>query len=451
MYPFLKDDWFLYKTPEGGILFYGGFPYQKVNTTGASILELCDGTRDVTKICQFLAIRYGDEISRVKAKVGQFLEDSERRGCLGLRDKPSLRKYFLCGNSQLWAPYYVSLEITQKCDLKCIHCYANASIMKSPEITTQQWIEILSEFHDLGTLTVNLTGGDPFTYDGIFKILDYCEGKFKVVIPTNGFRIKEDTARRLSKYECIDHIQVSLDGPDERTHDAIRGRKGSFEKAVGAIKWLTSSTTLNVFVSMILLPQNEKQIEETIKLAKALSVKVFGVGKLFRIGRARDELYLTKAKLLELDALIVDLSRRYSDDNFLVRQRDYNFLDPGLACDRLSPDDMIRIGDRLIKLMGGNCGAGCRSIFIKSNGDIIPCNMMEKVMGNALENGVRKMLQSPVTQNVFRSIRSPNSAICDGCENNILCMGCIAQAYIQSQHGPCNWRITFENRLSCTE
>jgi len=445
MYPFLKYDWFLYKTPEGGILYYGGIPYQKVNATGASILELCDGNRDLSEISQLLAAKYNDELLRVECLVEQFLRDSQKRGNVEFRDAPAFRKYYVAGNSEMWVPHYISLELTKKCDLKCIHCYAEASITKSPEITTQKWLEILKEFYALGTLTINLTGGDPFAYEEIFEILDYCEGRFKVVIPTNGFRIDESTACKLSKYECIDHIQISLDGPDAQTHDMIRGRKGAFDKAVRAIELLTKETTLSLFVAMVLLPQNEKKLEETIQLTKKMGVKVFGVGRLFSVGRAKDKHYLTKHKILELDDLIVNLSKKYSDDSFLVRRKDFNFIDPVLACDRLSLDDMIRMGDQLIKLIGGNCGAGCRSIFIKSNGDVIPCSMMEMTIGNVLENDVRETLQSSLTQNTFRNIRSPNSEICGNCENNILCMGCIAQAYIQSQHKPCNWRLTFEN------
>lgn len=448
MYPLLNDDLFLYKTPEGGILFYGGLPHQRVNSTGAGILELCDGSQTVDEICQKLSGIYNEEFQRIKNKVESFLNDSKKRSNVKFQDILAPRKYFVSGNSQMWVPHYISLELTKKCDLNCIHCYAGASITKSSEISPQKWLEVLSEFYALGTLTVNLTGGDPFSYEDIFAILDYCEGRLRVAIPSNGFRIDDETVKKLTAYDCIDHIQISLDGPDSQTHDAIRGRKGSFEKAINAIELLSRKSAINLFVAMVILPQNEEKVEDTIKLAKSLGAKAFGAGKVFSVGRAKDKFNITKEKFLELDRLIIDLSKKYSDQSFVVRRKDAGFLDTGLSDDYLGLDDMLRYGDFMIDMMGGNCGAGCKSIFIKSNGDVIPCSMMDVKIGNILEQGVKKTLANSVIQDTFRIVRAPNSEICKSCENNLLCMGCNAQAYVQSENNPCNWRNTFETHLS---
>jgi len=448
MYPTLNENCFIYKTPEGGILYYGGFPLQKVNPTGISILEFCDGSHNLDKICQLLALKYHDELQKVTNITMRFLKESQKRGNVSFQDTPVIRSTFVSGNSKYWAPYYVSLELSKKCDLRCVHCYAEGSPYKSSQISSEKWIAILNDLYDLGTLTINLTGGDPFAYHAIFEILDHCEDKFKVIVPTNGFRINENAVATIRNYKCIKHIQVSLDGPDEQTHDAIRGRKGSFYRAVNAINLLSKNTSIDIHVAMVILPQNEGKLEGTIKLAKTLGAKQFTAGKVFSIGRSKERFTITGEKLLEIDRQLVDLSKKYSDNNFYVRRRETEFLNTNFVNENVGLEEMLELGDLVLSMMGGNCGAGCKSFLIKSNGDVLPCSMMEIVIDNVLERSIKSIIELPLVQDIFRNVHSPNKKICGNCGKNLLCMGCIAQAYIQSEKKACNWRKYFEHTLS---
>lgn len=448
MYPVLAEKRMLYLTPEGGTVFIGNLPLQKVNPTGASILELCNGKHTTDEICVALAEKYDDDIARVTRIVDQFLEKSKERGNIYLTEEPGGHP-LICGNRELWVPYYVSVELTKKCDLHCIHCYAEAGPPPADELPTERWVKVLDELYHLGTLTVNITGGDPLAHPDIFDVLDFCEEKFHVIVSTSGYRIDKDTAQKLSEYKSIETIQVSLDGPDPETHNSIRGRNDSFQKAVTAIQ-LLSGLEPEVHVAMVVLPVNEDKIEETIILAKQLGANVFGAGRIYSVGRAKGRFPLSVEKMVALDKKVTELSQKYSDETFVVRRRDPNVLQRTIDED-MSPDDMLTYGDALMKAVGGNCGAGFRSLFIQSDGKVIPCGMLDCLIGNVTETSVRDVLKSPVIQG-FRELAAPHADICGECSTRLLCSGCHALAYVYSEENPdCKWRQYYEERIPCAE
>jgi radical SAM protein with 4Fe4S-binding SPASM domain len=444
MYPVIEKDRMLYLTPEGGTVFIGNLPLQQVNPTAASIIELCDGTHTVEEICHILAEKYDDDPARVMVIVQKFLEESrERRNitfCEEIGDLP-----VICGNRELWVPYYISAELTKMCDLRCIHCYADAGPPTVNELSTERWLAILDEFHQLGTWTVNLTGGDPFAHPDIFDILDFCEKRFQVVIPTSGYRIDKDTVDQLSTYKSIEHIQVSLDGPDADTHNRIRGKKDSFQKAVHAIQAL-SEAGKTVHVAMVVLPENEDKIEETIQLAKSLGARVFGAGRIYSVGRAKG-IHFSPEKLIALDKKVSTLSKKYSDEQFYVRGRDPNVLQTVLNFpEEMSPDEILALGDMMAKLMGGNCGAGYRSMFVTAEGKVVPCGMMDVCIGNVSDNCVEEILKSPLVE-AFREIPCPTKETCGECSNRFLCSGCHALALMYGKDPLCGWRKIYDEHI----
>lgn len=450
MYPVIEKDRMLYLTPEGGTLFVGSLPLQRVNPTAASILELCNGMHELEDICKILAEKYEDDPTRVKEMVFTFLEESKKRGNIRMRKEKTDESPLICGNKNLWVPYYISAELTKQCDLRCIHCYADAGPPQVNELSTERWLEILDEFYRLGCQTVNLTGGDPLAHPDIYDILDFCKRKFNVVIPTSGYRIDEDMVTKLSQYKNIEHIQVSLDGPDPETHNKIRGRKDSFQKATKAITLLSERGGVTVHVAMVVLPQNEDKIEDTIKLARKLGAKVFGAGRIYSLGRARGKFSLSRERLIALDKKVSDLSKKYSDETFHVKGRDPNQLQQYLFPEDMSPDEILAYGDILINLLGGNCGAGYRSLFLTAEGDVLPCGMMEVCLGNVAETSVEEVLHSFLVR-AFRKIPSPNSETCGDCSNRFLCSGCHALAYMYGEGMSCRWREIYEECLSCIE
>jgi len=124
---------------------------------------------------------------------------------------------------------YLELQLLDRCNLNCLHCYNRTE--KQNELDIKDALHITSEFADLGGLRLMISGGEPLLYKDLPLFLSEIAGlPIRKVLLTNGTLIDEKMISRL----FVDEIQVSLDGWREG-HDLLRGR-GNFEKTLRGIK-----------------------------------------------------------------------------------------------------------------------------------------------------------------------------------------------------------------------
>ena len=442
LYPKINESRLLHITPEGGELYIGNVP-QLLNRTAADILKLCNGKHSVEDICKIMAKRYNDKNERVKRLIQKFLEESEKRGNIILTASKDEKPPLISGNQDLWVPFSVTAEVTVGCDLRCIHCYAEAGPPKLNELSTSKWLEILDELHNLGTRSLAITGGDPFTRSDIFEILDFCNKKFAIRLLTSGYRINKVVVEILLSLKNIQTVQISLDGPDAKTHDYVRGKKGAFEKAVAAIKMLAEED-MNVEVAMVMLPVNKDKMEETILLAKKLGAKFFLWGRVFPCGRAAKKHLLSSGEMRALFNEAISLTHKYSDKDFSVNGLGKTELllmtSSALSLDK----DEIEAGD-ILKVLGmKNCGAGYKTLFLTSTGDIKPCGILNYVMGTVMDRSIKEILQSSAAE-FFRDLPTPSREMCNGCEKRDACSACHGAASIYGQEKvDCAWIRQFQ-------
>lgn len=89
---------------------------------------------------------------------------------------------------------------------------------------------IASKLGELGTLSVVLTGGEPFLHPNLVEIVEtFNNWNIRVVIFTNGQVIQNETIRKLSNMNVL--VRISLEGHNEEINDFIRG-VGTFKKAI---------------------------------------------------------------------------------------------------------------------------------------------------------------------------------------------------------------------------
>ena len=167
------------------------------------------------------------------------------------------------------------------------------------------------------------------------------------------------------------------------------------------------------------------------------------------MGRAKG-IHFSPEKLIALDKKVSILSKKYSDEQFYVRGRDPNVLQTVLNFpEEMSPDEILALGDMMAKLMGGNCGAGYRSMFVTADGRVVPCGMMDVCIGNVSDNCVEEILKSPLVE-AFRKIPCPTKETCGECSNRFLCSGCHALALMYGKDHLCGWRKIYDEHVSCT-
>jgi radical SAM protein with 4Fe4S-binding SPASM domain len=129
---------------------------------------------------------------------------------------------------------YLELQITDRCNLRCKHCYIVDNIFS--ELSVNQIKTILSEFEAMQGLRVMITGGEPLMHGSFQEINEMLPGFFvRKVLFTNGLLLNQSLLKILN----VDEIQISIDGLED-AHDALRGR-GTFKKALHALEQAVDS------------------------------------------------------------------------------------------------------------------------------------------------------------------------------------------------------------------
>ena len=168
----------------------------------------------------------GDEVQ----KTIEYMLDE---GILDLRDAPLQRKIKI-EQSPIPSLRYLLFNITDKCNLKCRHCFlGNAG---SREIRPELFEKAVSQFEEMGGMKLMISGGEPLIHSGFWDLMDAAASyELRIILLSNGTLIDRIVAKKLSSY--VDEVQVSIDGI--QGHDMLRG-KGTYDKAMSGIFALQS-------------------------------------------------------------------------------------------------------------------------------------------------------------------------------------------------------------------
>jgi len=428
MYPLLDKNVQLHFRSDEVFIFSEASLYYRLNLTGGEILELCTGNRTVNDICTIMAVRYHSSLSKVKALVLPFIKKASEKRHIALNRYPTSRKVHVTGNKNAWIPYYVSIEITKKCPLRCAHCFAEAGTPMSNELPITMLMQIIKNFGKAGTASVYITGGEPLSHPHFIEILYCCASVFRQVeIATSGYNLNEKIAQKIAALENV-IVQVSLDGEKEM-HNYIRGRDDAFDNAVKAISTLSNKGVL-VTVAMTVNSLNMDQLERVIKIAKMRGAKRFRVGNTLSQGRARNLDWGLKGNQLKVfTSYLHQVTEKHSSDNFFISDWASN----------VEPELIGMEGERV------NCGAGHLLYNVTPEGEVTPCIPINIILGNLTTSTFEEVFGSQKV-NFFRNLRAPNANICSECKEFNFCQGCQAAAYLNyNSVADCKWYRQLKN------
>ncbi len=127
-------------------------------------------------------------------------------------------------------------NVTRRCNLKCVHCYAHAkNISFDNELSTDQGKELIDDLADFGSPVMLFSGGEPLVRKDLPQLAAYAVEKgMRAVISTNGTLITATMARTLKEIG-LSYVGISLDGMQE-INDRFRGVPGAFNSALEGIK-----------------------------------------------------------------------------------------------------------------------------------------------------------------------------------------------------------------------
>lgn len=314
--------------------------------------------------------------------------------------------------------FYFQWHIFSKCNLRCKHCYQDDYIhdemdLEKLKLVADQIILALEKWDMFGR--ISLTGGEPFASEHLYALMDYLEGSERIVsinILTNGTLITDEDVLKLKEYCKLSQIQISLDGGNAKTHDAVRGQ-GAFNKTIRAIRMLKAAN-IEVALMYTLMKTNKDNYMEFIDVAEEEGVDYVTLERVTPCGNSSMDDILTKE---ELRKIYMDITRR-ANQMKKTKVRRSRPLWINTECENIRADAKL----------GGFCPVGLTALCILWDGTVLPCRRLEIPLGNILTDGIFKIWYE---SDVLWNIRDKNKlkGKCNGCKNLAYCGGCRAIAY----------------------
>lgn len=163
--------------------------------------------------------------------------------------------------------YYATLEITQRCNANCAHCYNGLErCEKDPplEAIKQRVLKLKS----MGIQYIEITGGEPLLRDDIEEIISFIkENELKYCIATNGSVL----SRHKQVILGAESVSISLDG-DRDYHNMIRGCD-IYDKVIEGLEFLQKNN-VRTLISMTVTDENEKYIDHIIGVAEKFGAEL---------------------------------------------------------------------------------------------------------------------------------------------------------------------------------
>lgn len=150
------------------------------------------------------------------------------------------------------------IEITNRCNLKCLYCYAESNTITNDK-SDDYWVNKLNELHKNGLRSVTFSGGEPFIRKNFLNLLESIKDKFIITINTNGTLLDLEIIKRLETFD-IKCLQISLDSLEESYHDKMRG-SGTWKKVMKNLQIL-KYCGIPIRISATITSENQDQIDK---------------------------------------------------------------------------------------------------------------------------------------------------------------------------------------------
>ena len=382
-----------------------------MNSFGSAVIRACDGRHTLDEITNSLS---GNSPAD---DVAAFAERAADAGFISTTPdiSPAYR-----GRNYAIAPAKLEeiwINTNNSCPLSCKHCLVDGGKEKASPMTTAELKQMVDEAIELGVKRVYFTGGDPFLRKDILPLIKYVTARVQLVVLTSGVLINRETAAGIrSATNDRLMLQISLEGPDASTNDAIRG-KGSYDRAVGGIRALIQAGITPV-VTTTLTKLNYRRAAETTRYLADLGIRNHHILWLHARGRMRqntDELLLPGSEVARVMARLRDTT---GGTNIIV-------------------DNMVSLAAR-VRGKRGRKNDLCNSCYgvlnVNTDGHVYPCASLCGASGfdcgSVKEKSLGDIWLKSDTTKWIRENSVQKRTGCSSCYLKYFCGGgCFAQSY----------------------
>jgi radical SAM protein with 4Fe4S-binding SPASM domain len=282
----------------------------------------------------------------------------------------------------LGIPLSVHLDITWRCNERCVHCYLDHE--GKDEMTVAEIKEALRQIKESGTLFISISGGEPLLRRDCFEILEYARAlRFSVKLKTNATMIGEKEAKRIHELG-ISEVQISLYSHQAEVHDTITKMPGSFRRTIDGIRNLKANG-VKVSLTNVLMTHNAGHGMAVKQLADEMGVE------------------------FHIDPTITPKL----DGDFSIAAVDEDVLD------------------------GYSCSAGHTFAYVSPSGEVFPCVQFPMVCGSLRKQSFAEIWRNSPAFAELRSVHTRDLPTCSQCTHVAYCSRCPGLAYMEGDlRGP---------------
>ncbi|MBZ5622023.1 MAG: TIGR04053 family radical SAM/SPASM domain-containing protein [Acidobacteriia bacterium] len=325
------------------------------------------------------------------------------------------------------APMLVIWEVTQACDLACVHCRASAQSERNPkELTTEQGYRLLDEIRSFGEPLMVFTGGDPLKRPDLYDLIRY---SVKIGLRTN----VTPSATPLLTAEAIDgfkaagvtRMAISLDGPDAASHDDFRGVPGTFDRAMFALRH-ARDIGLDTQLQTTVTQRNRARLPEMAEIAKDVRTRMWSLFFLIVTGRAGESDDLTAPEYEQVFEFMYDLSKTAPFGVKTTEAMHYRRY----VAQRIKAEHGVTENENAKGVAWRTAGVsdGKGFVFVSHQGEIFPSGFLPVSGGNVLDQSLTDVYRN---SDLFRTLRdtTQREGKCGICEYQKICGGSRSRAF----------------------
>ena len=324
-------------------------------------------------------------------------------------------------------------NVTARCNLRCVHCYAEGPV-GGRELSTAEARGLIDDLARLGVPVLLFSGGEPLLREDIFDLIAHAGSRgLRPSLSTNGTLIDAQMARRLAEVG-VAYVGVSLDGL-QATHDRFRAERGACARALAGLR-AARDAGLRTGIRFTVTRDNVSDLPGLLTLVERERIPRFCLYHLVYAGRGRGlrERDLSAGErrrvIADLMEATLDWCRRGVEIEVLTTD---NHADGVLVLRYVEEHQPERVAEvrELLRLAGG-CSAGRKFAQVDPWGNVHPCQFWPEVtMGNVRERPFSEIWRGSHNETVAQLRRMPGSLAgerCGRCVYREYCGGCRVRA-----------------------
>ena len=320
-----------------------------------------------------------------------------------------------------------SIELTHRCNLRCVHCYLGDqdAIRKHrrDEMSTGQIMGLIDEVVDAGALNFTFSGGDPMVRKDFIELYTYAVKKgLLVTIFCDGVLVSDKIIATFNEFPPR-MVEISIYGASRDTYESITQVRGSFKRCLAGIERLHRNGQ-RFTLKTVMMTRNRHELEDMRALAKSYGVDFYFDTAIFPCLPHGDN---DGAPNRDRGASSVDVQPPSRSQPTALR------VSPAeAAAAQLSDPEKVReMADLYVRTRDIPdsdrlyvCGAGQTTFHVDPYGNVQPCTISTNVDYNLRDGGFLKGWNGPIA--AIRETRISADNTCRSCDKQALCSGCPA-------------------------